>query len=54
MQEYRTVLLGGGMAASYAAKEFVEASGNAGKLGMLAAPATQPSAPPQATIRAAK
>src|SRR5690348_15666573 len=37
MHEYRTVFLGGGMVAGYAAKEFVEAGLKSGELGIVSA-----------------
>jgi NAD(P)H-nitrite reductase large subunit len=37
VHEYRTILLGGGMVAGYAAKEFVEAGLKAGELGIVSA-----------------
>src|ERR1700751_835705 len=35
VHQYRTILLGGGMVAGYAAKEFVEAGLKAGELGIV-------------------
>jgi NADPH-dependent 2,4-dienoyl-CoA reductase/sulfur reductase-like enzyme len=37
VHEYRTIVLGGGMVAGYAAKEFVEAGLKAGELGIVSA-----------------
>ena len=37
VHEYRTILLGGGMVAGYAAKESVEAGLKAGELGIVSA-----------------
>jgi 3-phenylpropionate/trans-cinnamate dioxygenase ferredoxin reductase subunit len=42
MREYRTVLLGGGMVAGYAAKEFVEAGVKAGEVGIVSADSALP------------
>jgi NADPH-dependent 2,4-dienoyl-CoA reductase/sulfur reductase-like enzyme len=42
MREYRTILLGGGMVAGYAAKEFVEAGLKAGELGIVSADSALP------------
>jgi NADPH-dependent 2,4-dienoyl-CoA reductase/sulfur reductase-like enzyme len=37
MHEYQTILLGGGMVAGYAAKEFVECGLKSGELGIVSA-----------------
>lgn len=42
MHEYRTILLGGGMVAGYAAKEFVEAGLKSGELGIVSADSALP------------
>src|SRR6185437_9544154 len=42
MREYRTILLGGGMVAGYAAKEFVEAGLKSGELGIVSADSALP------------
>src|SRR6185437_4589262 len=42
MREYRTILLGGGMVAGYAAKEFVEAGLKGGQLGIVSADSALP------------
>ena len=42
MREYRTILLGGGMVAGYAAKEFVEAGLKPGELGIVSADSALP------------
>jgi 3-phenylpropionate/trans-cinnamate dioxygenase ferredoxin reductase subunit len=42
MHEYRTILLGGGMVAGYAAKEFVEGGLKAGELGIVSADSALP------------
>lgn len=42
MHEYQTILLGGGMVAGYAAKEFVECGSKSGELGILSADSALP------------
>jgi 3-phenylpropionate/trans-cinnamate dioxygenase ferredoxin reductase component len=42
MHEYRTILLGGGMVAGYATKEFVEGGLKAGELGIVSADSAPP------------
>jgi hypothetical protein len=42
VHEYRTILLGGGMVAGYAAKEFVEGGLKAGELGIVSADSAPP------------